>query len=113
VGNPIRITSPTPHGLRDGDQVLLNGFSPTSPELLALNGRTFLVSIPVDPATGFRSLTSFNLNGTTSAGTTSVGGGGGFWWPTNQVLLKASAGAPNLSGLSPADQRLLGTVRGK
>lgn len=92
AGQPVIITTSTPHRFNTGDQVLIQGLTGT---YATLNGSNYYVTGIDD--------THFSLNGTVSDGSTAAGGG---FQPSNKVLLKSSIGAPNLSGLNAADRKL-------
>src|SRR5262249_59932254 len=85
TGNPVIITTFTPHNLNPGDQVLIQSLTGS---YAALNNSNFYVHVIEG--------TPFSLDGTSSDGTTAAGG---FFGPSNKVLLKSAIGAANLSGL--------------
>jgi uncharacterized repeat protein (TIGR01451 family) len=95
TGNPVILTTYTPHNLNTGDQVYIQLLTGT---YASHNKSNFYVTV-IDA-------THFSLNGTVSDGTTAAGG---FFSPSNEVMLKSAIGAANLSGLNAADQAVANT----
>src|SRR5438874_5879164 len=99
-GNPVAITSASPHGLVSGDHVTIDNVV----GMTELNGRTFAVTV--------LSPTTFSLDGENGTAHTAYISGGD-WWTADQYRIPAQPDRGIWLGLSSEVDRSAGTHRGR